>query len=503
MITLATLVRQLGPGRLRPLTGATDREVAEPVFVYEPGQTPSGGIALLTGPLPGEEAIGELAAAGVGAAIVRAPEAEAEALAARLGAEDIALLLLTGTVGWLELAGQLHAVLAGSPAPEANGGGDLFALADMIAATVGGAVTIEDPHERVLAYSSLAGQPTDQVRRAAILGRQVPDLPYNPNSYERLLQSASVVRFAGAEPDLLPRLAVAVRAEGELLGSLWAIDAHTELGSPAEDALLRAANLTAVHLVRARQAKDAEQRRRTRMLADMLGGAYSPVASAAQLGADPRDTAVVLAFGQDQPAIAGKLAEVVRGYFEVYHRPALCGVVADRAYAVLAEPAAGGELPGLVRRTVASASAALGTTVRAGLGHEAGAWTELPRARRDAERALRAITSRPELGPVASRTEVADLVVLGELAAEPGEVLGEPVPAVAAMLEHDRRYGTHYAQTVRTVLAEGPRGGTAAERLAVHPTTLRYRLRRAEQLFGLRLDDADARLVTWLQLRLR
>jgi DNA-binding PucR family transcriptional regulator len=36
----------------------------------------------------------------------------------------------------------------------------------------------------------------------------------------------------------------------------------------------------------------------------------------------------------------------------------------------------------------------------------------------------------------------------------------------------------------------------------VHPNTCRYRLARAEQLFGLALADPDERLLLWLQLRL-
>ena len=55
--------------------------------------------------------------------------------------------------------------------------GDLFALANAVAGIVGGAVTIEDPARRVLAYSTLGDQPIDAARRGSILGRQVPDSP--------------------------------------------------------------------------------------------------------------------------------------------------------------------------------------------------------------------------------------------------------------------------------------------------------------------------------------
>ncbi|MGW1894898.1 hypothetical protein ACWCP6_32340 [Streptomyces sp. NPDC002004] len=44
--------------------------------------------------------------------------------------------------------------------------GDL-ALANTVAAMMGGAITIEDPRQRILAHSNLPGQPIDDVRGEA------------------------------------------------------------------------------------------------------------------------------------------------------------------------------------------------------------------------------------------------------------------------------------------------------------------------------------------------
>lgn len=43
---------------------------------------------------------------------------------------------------------------------------------------------------------------------------------------------------------------------------------------------------------------------------------------------------------------------------------------------------------------------------------------------------------------------------------------------------------------------------TAAKRLVLHPNTLRYRLRRARERFGVDLDDPDTRLMMSLVVRL-
>ncbi|MEU6284273.1 helix-turn-helix domain-containing protein [Streptomyces sp. NPDC047028] len=44
--------------------------------------------------------------------------------------------------------------------------------------------------------------------------------------------------------------------------------------------------------------------------------------------------------------------------------------------------------------------------------------------------------------------------------------------------------------------------GRAARRLTVHQNTLKYRLRRTQELFGLDLEHPDDRLSCWPQLRI-
>ena len=86
---------------------------------------------------------------------------------------------------------QLHALLVNASRFSAATGdrgiagvplGDLFALSNAVAGAVGGAVTIEDPARRVLAYSTIGEQPIDAARRGSILGRQVPDSPGSARS---------------------------------------------------------------------------------------------------------------------------------------------------------------------------------------------------------------------------------------------------------------------------------------------------------------------------------
>ncbi|AWN30348.1 hypothetical protein DKG71_33130 [Streptomyces sp. NEAU-S7GS2] len=70
------------------------------------------------------------------------------------------------------------------------------------------------------------------------------------------------------------------------------------------------------------------------------------------------------------------------------------------------------------------------------------------------------------------------------------------------MRAHDRTRRTAYAASVVAWLDAAGNVGEAAQRLTVHPNTLKYRLRRAHELFGIDLGHPDVRLSCWLQLRL-
>ncbi|MYS71449.1 PucR family transcriptional regulator, partial [Streptomyces sp. SID5926] len=89
-----------------------------------------------------------------------------------------ALLTRRPGQGWTEVLGQLRTAVAHS-APTGGTGveglrlGDLPELANTVAALVGGAITIEDPQSRVLAYSRMDHEP-DPMRRLTILGQEVP-----------------------------------------------------------------------------------------------------------------------------------------------------------------------------------------------------------------------------------------------------------------------------------------------------------------------------------------
>ena len=67
---------------------------------------------------------------------------------------------------------------------------------------------------------------------------------------------------------------------------------------------------------------------------------------------------------------------------------------------------------------------------------------------------------------------------------------------------HDAEHGGRLVDTLTAFIDEACRYQSTAERLGIHVTTLRYRLRRTEGLFGLDLEDAETRFRISLATRL-
>jgi hypothetical protein len=435
------------------------------------------------------------AEAGMSGLVVRGPDGpvgEAEAY-------GVALLSVDEDAAWHHVHLLLSSAIGARPAPSAGGLGDLFALADAVAAATGGATAVEDPRQRLLAYSTVPGQPVDEDRRQGILGLQVPVSPANTEQYRVLFAAAGPVRLPALRDGDLPRLAVAVRAGGETLGSVWVVD-DGRLAPDAEETLTQGASTAALLLLRARAAQELARHQNSDLLRRLLEGTADAATASQRLGLE--GAVRVAAFVLDAPSLpdaeqtALRLLDVVRLQCEARYGRHACVLVDGVVYAVL--PAPGARHRKLAEDIVGRAGQALRVSVRAALGELVAGPAEAAASRQDAELVLRVLG--PEL-PVATVDEVRPRVTLLRLA----EVLGErrelSAGAWRRVLAYDEANGTDYARTLVSWFDAGCDMAGAARLLAVHPNTCRYRLKQAQQHVGIDLDDPDERLVLWLQLR--
>lgn len=88
-------------------------------------------------------------------------------------------------------------------------------------------------------------------------------------------------------------------------------------------------------------------------------------------------------------------------------------------------------------------------------------------------------------------------------AVDRGEMLAFVDGLIGAVVRHDDARGTAYVKTLATFLDHGRRHQSCADALGLHVTTLRYRLSRLKDLFGLQTDTPDQCFGLQLALQFR
>lgn len=516
--TVETVLSIVGASVLQALClpHGPDAAVGEPSFfdAAEEAAAPRGSVLLLIGCRPGDpvtaRAIRKAADAGCSAVVIKSYGESVDAAVAEAQSAGVALLLATDAVSWPHL----YRLLAAAVISDSGGRqepvsavvtGDLFALANAVAAMVGGAIAIEDPYQHVLAYSTLPGQPIDDARQTGILGRRVPAEFRLIDLYDDVRRSRTVQRV---ELDgIRPRLAVAIRAGDEPIGSIWAVEGDDGFLPDAATALEDAARLASLHILRLRTTADLERSARAEALrAHLLGRAG---ASADVLPTVEQYDATVVAFeivGADPEAdttVLSRVTDLVTVYCESLHRQAACLAIGTTIYALL--PTTRGADRALVRplveRVLDRADHSLGLRLRAGIGSTVTELADVVHSRSDADWVLRVIGEEPDRPDVATISDVRSRAILLQLR---DVITGDPrlVPEVLAeMAAHDADRGSSYVETLRAYLDTFGDVPTASARTFLHQNTFRHRMRRMVEIFHLDLDDPDERLVLWLLLR--
>ena len=472
-----------------------------------------GGILLGIGLHPADPGtagvIRDAAAAGFAAVVLKKLQQDVGPLAEVADDAGIALLVVDDDVRWRHLNALLDSALNASADAGSTvsplGVGDLFALANAIAAMVGGATTIENLQEEVLAYSTLEDQPIDEDRRRGILGRQVPYLPENAGQYAAVFRSSGAVRIEGVRP-AMDRMAIAVRAGKEPLGSIWVVDVHGDLDADAEQALERAADIAALHMLRARSSHDLARQQRAELLRRLLEGGDDAVLVAEQLGLRHSGPFAVVAFqpevGQAAETTLVRIVDLVTTQCEAHGQGSQCVQVGPTIYAIFpaAAPSSLGSIETLARRLNDRSKASLGVELRAAAGPAVGTVSEISRSRHDADLVLLMLASDGSLGTYAGAGEVRSRLTLLELAATFRAAPHLLSAAARRIKEYDGDSGTGYALTLRTYLDCSRDSARTAAALSLHQNTLRYRLKRLRDLFGVDLDQPGDTLVLWLSL---
>jgi len=514
--SLGNVIDALGGVALEVIETPRGRDVGiDEVIVYDPtedlGPIP-GGLMLGVGVSDERrvahllDRIGESHAAGL---MVKSSLPLTPLILAAVKRTGVALLVLTAAASWFQVTVLLQSAVDETSALDLGDisgvpVGDLFSLANAIADLIDAPVTIEDRSSRVLAFSRRQDE-ADSSRVSTILGQQVPErylrVLQDLDVFAQLARQAEPVYVESVGPDQLPRLAVAVRVGSELLGTIWA--AVPQRPPPeAVEAFLGAARVAGLHLLRHRGEADLSRRFHSELLAGVLQGGPGAAEAAQRLGI-PRQPLIVFAAeptgkeGADFETAQRQLVDALGVNLAIIHSKTATARVGGVVYAVMPASA----LRGLaVARQFLDRIGARDSVV-IGVGGPSGTIRDLAQARREADRALQVLRRRGESHGVVHYEDVyleSLLIRLVDTAVEECDGLRGPLQRIH---EHDQEQGKDYIATLSCFLDVGGDIQAAADRLFVHTNTVRYRVRRIEQMSGLDLADPMTRLSALIQLR--
>ncbi len=514
--TIRHLIEAIGSPMLHVLSAPLGLDVrVRNTVLYDPiDPLPNEPDALLlaSGLRPDDPAAIELvrsaAAYGYSALVLKRRGYDVTEIVTEASIRGITVLQAVDEVSWRHLDSLLQSVLGSQgifvdSAPST--GGELFALANAIAAVIGGSVAIEDIDRRVLAYSSLPDQRIDELRERGILDRRVPDMERNLAQYRSVFASNGVVQFPEAV-DEFARLAIAIKAGTQPLGTIWAIVGLGGMVAEGERVLVDGARLAALHMLRSRNSSELELNVREMGLRGALDGSLTAHEVSFRLALPSGIDLTLVGFaavpdpGGSTPLIT-HIRSALAQYIAAYRPDAAIATTSRAVYVLLP----GGGQAAAIRLAEGALSAirkSFADQIRSAVGHSSPNPVDIPAMRGEIDDILRATTQQHDLPMVATLAKVHARVLLEHVA---DELAREPRlrhPGVDAMVAFDRKYQTDYVVSVTAWMDAVGDVSAAAKQLGIHSNTLRYRLRRVNELFNVSLDHPDDRLSIWLQLRL-
>jgi len=389
--------------------------------------------------------------------------------------------------------------------PRSDSGTDLFGLAQSIAERTHAMISIEDDQSHVLAYSA-SNEEADELRRLTILGRAGPpehlEWIGQWGIFDALQASGDVVRIAERpELGLRPRLAVAIhlpatdaRRPPPFAGTIWLQQGSAPLADDAEEVLRGGAVLAARIMSRLSAAPSAH----TVLVQSLLGlGEDSPDigAIAQELGIAVDGRVALVGFGAEGTSVPANVIALSASAFRADAHVASTG---ERVYVLLPKVGATSSLTSWVRGIVAALHRELGLTMRAVIAAPLSGLAAAATARAEVDRVFDSADRHPgAIGQVTSLDEAHTTVLLDEIVAHVASQNRLIDPRVRELREQDPML----AETLAAYLDGFGDIAAIAQRLHVHPNTVRYRIRRIEKLLSTSLGDPENRLVLALGLR--
>ncbi|UUZ59034.1 PucR family transcriptional regulator [Nocardioides sp. B-3] len=423
---------------------------------------------------------------------------------ARAQRTGVTILALAASTTWDCARSSLGSLIGASSLVDDLPVSDLFALAETAAEVLGRAVEVHDSAMRVVAYANCGEQVVDDACAQAITRRELPQPMATwldaPGHLQHIRESYQPVRLS---PEGAPaRIVFPVRAGIDVLGYVWVTEGTTQLAAAQERELIEFARIASVLMLRLRSIQDMGRRLNSDLMMAVLDGTSAPQMLSPCLDASNDYQLVAFrATGREVGPIDRMHVENLVGLRMASRAPgAIMATRGDNLYALV---------PGMHADDPDTFCSQLGTRARnrakvelfCAYGEPVTALNSLPGMRAELDRVLD-VTSSSDGPRVATVAECRAQSVLCDLR---GLVRQHPhllVGRIRALSASDESRNTDYVVTLRAYFDAACDLPRAAKQLFIHRNTLRYRLRKIQEVCGLDLDDPVERMVAELQLRL-
>lgn len=388
---------------------------------------------------------------------------------------------------------------------------DLFGLAQMVARSAGGMVSIEDAYSHVLAYSA-SDESADELRTLSILGREGPRDYLRAlqewGVFDRLRESDEVIDVpAHTELGTKRRLVVSIRQQSDVghpvrvLGSIWVQQGNEPFAPDAADVLRGAAAMAARVISRHADVPSAEALLIQRLFGARGGGVDVPTAASA-LNLPTTGQAAVVGFAvhrSDRP-VPTSVGGLLRLHASSFSRDSVVTIIGGRAYVLLPNYTSVKLVATWTRHMVDQFEEKRSAALRAAISAPVSGLEHVANARSEVDRVLDSTAATYPEGKVTTLAESRTAVLLGEIVDVVSQHPELRDPRLNALVDYDAKHSSNLLDSAETFLACFGDVRTAADKLVVHPNTLRYRIRRVEEIVGLDLQVSADRLLLELQI---
>ena len=427
------------------------------------------------------------------AIFVKEPSEPVVAAAVRAGA---AIVAVDPQARWERIYQLVNRVLAHDSADQQEDSGtDLFGLAQSLADRIHGMVSIEDAQSHVLAYSA-SDDEADELRRLSILGRAGPPEHLQwigrAGIFDALRKGNDVVRVAERPGlGLRPRLAIGIHHDAVFTGTIWVQQGSQPLAEDAEQ-MLRGAAVLADRIISRLAARPSTHARRVQQLLGLTDHDGTVADIAVELGLRLDGDAALIGWDTVAPYDRHtRIVDILALSASAFRHDAQVASSGSRSYVLLPHIATIRPVSSWVRGTIAALRTEIGVDLRAAIAAPVTGPAAVSEARIEVDRVLDSAERHPgNIGRVTSLAEARTTVLLDEIVTLIGSDERLVDPRVRTLRDRDPML----AETLRVYLDCFGDVAAAAMRLQVHPNTVRYRVRRIEQVLSTSLGDPEVRL---------